>query len=146
MSTELRRVLAPLRSQWPWVVWGLLIQALGFGSVAVVMWHNIRDQNLGGHVTAEMVAFAWRSELHNRVGFIVLVVGAVIYAIGTVVMARPYVSRPTTLLIAVPIAAVAGMLVLGVLALVVGALLSALANNGGGGFSVPGRGRRKDRH
>ena len=76
-----------------------------------------------------------------------LAVGAAIYAIGTVVMARPYVSRPTTLLIAVPIAAVAGMLVLGVLALVVGALLSAVANNGGSGFfGFPGRRRRKDRH
>lgn len=149
MGTDLGadRILAPLRSRWPWVVWGLIIQALGVGSVAVVMWHNLRDQSLGGHITAEMVAFAWHSELHNRTGLIVLAVGAVIYAIGSVVMARPYVSRPTTLLVAVPMAAVVGMLLLGVLALVVAALVSAFANNGGGGFGG-GMGRsdrRKDR-
>lgn len=141
------RLLAPLRSRWPWVIWGLIIQALGLGSVAVVMWHNIRDQSLGGHVTAEMVAFAWHSELHNRTALLVLIVGGVIYAIGTVVMARPYVSRPTTLLVAVPIAAVVGMLVLGVLALVIAALIGAFANNTGGGIGGGGsrRDRRKDR-
>ena len=150
MGTELvsgHRILAPLRSRWPWVVWGLIVQALGVGSVAVVMWRNIRDQSLGGHITAEMVRFAWHSELHNRAGLIVLAVGTVIYAIGSVVMARPYVSRPATLLIAVPLAAVVGMLLLGVLALAVSALFNALANTASGGY---GRGedrndRRKDR-
>jgi hypothetical protein len=141
------RVLAPLQSRWPWVVSGLIVQALGVGSVAVVMWHNIRNQSLGTHITAEMVKFAWHSELHNRAGLIVLAVGAVIYAAGSVVMARPYVSRPVTLLIAVPIAAVAGMLLLGVLALVVAALYSAFANSSGGGMSGGGvkRDRRNDR-
>jgi hypothetical protein len=151
MRTELvegHRILEPLRSRWPWVVWGLIVQALGVGSVAVVMWHNVRDQSLGGHITAEMVRFAWHSELHNRAGLIVLAAGAVIYAAGSVVMARPYVSRPATLLITVPIAAVVGMLVLGVLALAVAALYSALANNwdgsvGGGGGRR--RNRRKER-
>lgn len=151
MGTELvkhHRILAPLRSRWPWVVWGLIVQALGVGSVAVVMWHNIRDQSLGGHISAEMVRFAWHSELHNRAGLIVLAAGAVIYAIGSVVMARPYVSRPATLLIAVPLAAVAGMLLLGVLALAVSALFSVLAGNASVGYSggEDRRGRRKDRH
>ncbi len=68
-------------------------------------------------------------------------------AVGSVVMARPYVSRPATLFIAVPIAAVAGMLLLGVLALVVAALFSAFANSSGGGISGGGakRDRRNDR-
>jgi hypothetical protein len=139
-------VLAPLGSRWPWVVWGLTVQALGVGSVAAVMWRNIRNQSLGGHITAEMVRFAWHSELHNRAGLIVLAVGAVIYAVGSVVMARPYVSRPATLLIAVPIAAVVGMLLLGVLALALAALFSALANSDGVSFGDGGRrDRRKDR-
>ena len=149
VGTELGgdRIVAPLRSRWPWVVWGLIIQALGVGGVAVVMWHNIRNQSLGGHITAEMVAFAWHSQLHNRAGAIVLAVGAVVYAIGSVVMARPYASRPSTLLVAVPIAAVGGMLLLGVLAVAVAALVSAFANNGGGGFrgGIAKRDRRKDR-
>ena len=146
VGTELAkgyRVLAPLRSRWPWVVWGLIVQALGVGSVAVIMWHNIRNQSFGGHITAEMIRFAWHSQLHNRTGVIVLAAGAVIYAVGSVVMARPYVSRPATLFMAVPIAAVAGMLLLGVLALVVAALFSAFANNSGGGLG--GGGARRDR-
>jgi hypothetical protein len=146
---EGQRILAPLRSRWPWVAWGLIVQALGVGSVAVVMWRNIRDQSLGGHITAEMVRFAWHSQLHNRTGLIVLGAGAVTYAAGSVVMARPYVSRPATLLMAVPIAAVVGMLLLGVLALAVSALFSVLANIAGDGSSGGGgeerRERRKDR-
>jgi hypothetical protein len=148
VGTELvngHRLLAPLRSRWPWVVWGLIVQALGVGSVAVVMWRNIRDQSLGGHITAEMIRFAWHSELRNRAGLIVLAVGAVIYAIGSVVMARPYVSRPATLLIAVPLAAVAGMLLLGVLALAVSTLFSVLANSAGDGSSGGGGEERGDR-
>jgi hypothetical protein len=144
------RVLAPLRTRWPWVVWGLVVQALGLGSVAVVLWRNIRNQSLGGHITAEMVRFAWHSEIHSRSGLIVLAAGAVVYAAGTIVMARPYVSRPAALFVAVPVAAIAGMLVLGVLALAVAVLLAALANGTGSSGSTSGglgtRGRRKDRH
>lgn len=147
MGTELingrRRILAPLQSRWPWVVWGLTVQTLGVGSVAVVMWRNIRNQGLGSHVTAEMVRFAWHSELHTRTGLIVLAAGAVIYAAGSVLMARPYISHPATLFVAVPIAAVAGMLVLGVLALVVAALFSTLANGAGGGFGGSSGGKRR---
>jgi len=133
-------------------MWGLMVQALGVGSVAVVMWRNIRDQSLGGNITAEMLRFAWHSELHNRAGLIVLCVGAVIYAVGSVVMARPYVSRPATLFIAVPSAAVVGMLLLGVLALALAAVFNAIANSvgdgsGGGGSSASwrksGRGGRQ---
>jgi hypothetical protein len=148
VGTELvkgHRILGPLRSRWPWVVWGLMVQLLGVGSVAVVMWRNIRDQSFGGHITAEMVKFAWHSELHNRAGLIVLAVGAVIYAVGSVLMARPYVSRPTTLFIVVPIAAVAGMLLLGVRAMAVAALFSALANGPGAGYGGSGEGRRDRR-
>jgi hypothetical protein len=134
VGTELvkdHQVVAPLRSRWPWAGWGLIVQALGVGSVAVVMWHNVRDQSLGGHVTAEMVRFAWHSELHNRTGLIVLAAGAAIYAAGCVVIARPYVTRPATLFIAVPVVAVAGMLLLGVLALAIAAVFSSLTNGGG---------------
>jgi hypothetical protein len=124
--TNGRRIPGPLRSRLPWVVWGLIIQTLGVGSVAVVMWRDMRNQGLGGHITAELVKFAWHSELHTRAGLTVLAAGAVVYAVGSVVMARPYVSRPATLFIAVPVAAVAGMLLIGVLALVVAVVISTL--------------------
>ena len=50
-------------------------------------------------------------------------------------MARPFVSGPAFLFIAIPLAAVAGVLLLGVLVIVVAALISAWANNGPGFFS-----------
>jgi len=124
-----------VQARYSWVLWGLTVQALGLGSIAVVMWHNVRDQSLGGHVTAEMIKFAWHSELHTRTGLIVLIAGTVVYAAACVVMARPFVSRPALLFIAIPLAAVAGVLLLGVLVIVVAALISAWANNGPGFFS-----------
>ncbi|MBO0832155.1 MAG: hypothetical protein J2P28_19040 [Actinobacteria bacterium] len=133
-----RRFLGPLRSRYPWVVWGLIVQVLGVGSVAVVMWRSIHNQSVSNHVTAQMIKFAWHSELHTRAGLAVLVAGAVVYAVGSVVMARPYVTRPVTLFIAVPIAAVAGMLVLGVLAIVLTALLVLLSDIGDVGGWGPG--------
>lgn len=139
-------LLGPLRSRYPWVIWGLIVQALGVGSVAAVMWKSIRNQSLGSHVTAQMIKFAWHSELHTTAGLTVLAAGALVYAAGSVVMARPYVTRPVTLFVAVPVAAVAGMLVLGVLALVVAALVLALENTDlfdGGGGSAGGRSRRR---
>jgi hypothetical protein len=141
-----RRILGPLRSRYPWVVCGLSIQVLGVGMAGAVMWRSIRRQSLGGHITAEMIKFAWRSELHTRVGLAMLVAGSVIYAAGSVVMARPYLSRPWVLFVAVPIAAVAGLLVLGVLALVLTVLFAVLENGDfGGDIGVPDRWRRKSR-
>jgi hypothetical protein len=143
MDTEAtgHRILEPLRSAYPWVVWGLIVQALGVGSVAVVVWRSARNQSLGSYVTAQTIKFAWHGELHTKAGLIVLASGAIVYAIGTAVMARPYVTRPVTLFVVVPLAAVAGMLLLGVLALVIAALLNAAD------FDLPditGRRRRRD--
>jgi hypothetical protein len=141
-----RRILGPLRSRYPWVASGLSIQVLGVAMVAAIMWRSIRNQSLGGHITAEMIKFAWRSELHTRIGLSMLVAGSVIYAAGSVVMARPYISRPAALFVAVPIAAVAGLLVLGVLTLVLTALFALLENGDLGLDSfLPDGGTRKRR-
>jgi len=138
-----QRILGPLRSRYPWVIWGLIVQALGMGSVAVVVWKGARNQSVGSYVTAQTIKFAWHSQLHTKAGLIVLAAGAVVYAAGSVVMARPYVTRPGTLFVAVPLAAVAGMLLLGVLALVIAALVNAADIDP---FpDVGGRKRRRDR-
>ena len=122
------------------------MQVVGFGIVAAALWRSIRNQSLGGHITAEIVKFAWRSELHTRYGLIVLVAGSLVYATGTVVMARPYISRPVALFVAVPVAAVAGLLLLGVLALIMTVLFVALANGDLPiDFDLPERWQRKRR-
>lgn len=78
----------------------------------------------------------WHGEVHTRQGLMVLVAAAVLYAAGSIVMARPYVSRPVTLFVAVPLAAVAGLLVLGALALIVALVIAAFTSDGG--FDIPG--------
>jgi hypothetical protein len=140
-----RRVLEPVRSGSPWLAWGVAIQAVGVAPVAAIMWRNIRKQSLGGHVTAEMIKFAWHSELHTRAGLIVLVAGSVIYAAGSVVMARPYISSPAALFVAVPLAAVAGFLVLGVIVLVIAVAFVLIQADIGIDLPGPDRRRRKSR-
>ena len=140
-----RRVLEPVRSGSPWLACGVAIQALGVAPVAAIMWRSIRNKSLGGHVTAEMIKFAWRSELHTRTGLIALVAGSVIYAAGSVVMARPYISSPVALLVAVPLAAVAGLLVLGVLVLVVAVIFVVFQGDFAIDIDGPDRRRRNRR-
>src|SRR6516164_3603752 len=114
-----RRMLSPVGSRAMWTVSGLAVQAAGLGGVAAFLWAKLRHQDIGGHVTAATFRLMWHEEVHTRTGVAVLITGAVIYVAGSVLLARPHVSRPATLFIAVPVAAVAGMAVLGVLALVV---------------------------
>ena len=124
------------------MVCGLILQVLSIGSVAVLMWRNIRNQGIGRHITAEMIKLAWRSELHTRSGLIVLIAGSVVYAVGSVLIARPYISNPIALFVAVPIAAVVGILVLGVLVLAIGWLFTLLVDmqaGDPGGVSDPAR-------
>jgi hypothetical protein len=94
--------------------------------VAAYVWLKVRHQNIGGHLTAATIRLAWHSELHTRQGLAVMAAGALIYAAGSVLLARPFISRPVTLFVVVPAAAVAGMLVLGVLALIAALLIAAV--------------------
>jgi hypothetical protein len=137
----------PRRRRGWWVLGGFLLQAIGAGGVAAFLWVKVRREDLGGHITTMMVKLAWHSEVHTRQGLAILIAGAIVYAAGSVVMARPYVTNTATLLLAVPVAAVVGLLVLGVLALIV-ALIVFLASmnadlpSGGGGA---GKAKRKPR-
>lgn len=139
-----RRVLGPVRSRALWAAGGLAVQAAGLGAVAAFLWAGLRHQGAGGRISAATFRLMWHGEIHTRTGVAVLIAGTVIYAAGSVVLARPYVSRPVTLFLAVPVAAVAGMAVLGALALVAAFLISALGDDlsGGGGG---GGGRRRAR-
>ena len=123
-----RRMLSPVRSRALWTASGLTVQAAGLGGVTAFLWAKLRHQDIGGHITAATFRLMWHGEIHTRTGAAVLVTGAVIDAAGSILLARPHVSRPAMLLIAVPVAAVAGMVVLGVLALVVALLFSALGD------------------
>jgi hypothetical protein len=117
------------------VAGGLALQVLGAGGLAAFVWLKVRRENLGGHLTAATIRLVWHGEVHTRQGLMVLVAAALLYAAGSIVMARPYVSRPVTLFVAVPLAAVAGLLVLGALALIVALAIAAFTSDG---FDFPG--------
>jgi hypothetical protein len=140
--TEDERVPGPLHSRAPWVAGGLTLQAVGLGGVAAYTWLKVHHQNLAGHISAATIRLAWHGELHTRQGLAILAAGAVIYAAGSVLMVRPYISRPVALFVAVPVAAVAGMLVLGVVAFLVALLVAGLEN---GDIDLPDFRRRAKR-
>ena len=94
--------------------------------MAAYVWLKVHPQNIGGHLTAATIRLAWHSEVNTRQGLAVMAAGALIYAAGSVLMARPFISRPVTLFVAVPVAAVAWMLVLGVLAFIAALLIAAV--------------------
>jgi hypothetical protein len=143
-ATDDQRTPGALHSRAFWLTGGLILQAVGAGGVAAYVWLKIRHQNIGGHVTATAFRFAWHGEVHTRQGLAVLAAGAVIYAAGSVLMARPYISRPVMLFVAVPVAAVAGLLVLGVVAFIVALLIAALESGDVPGLDFGG-GRRRTR-
>ncbi len=128
MDRKGRRILTPVAAPKRWVAIGLVLQLLGVGPPAAYLISKIRHENIGGHITAATVRLTWHGQVHTTTGLLVLIAGAAVFAIGSVVMARPYVNRPATLFIAVPVAAVAGMLILGVVALLIAAAIT-LAEN-----------------
>ena len=130
---------------------GLALQTVGAAGVAAYAWLKLRHEGIGGHLTATTIRLAWHADVHTRTGLVVIAAGTVLYALGSILMARPYVSRPVMLFVAVPIAAAVGMLALGVLALVVAILLAALANHFeipwfDGGFGARGGSDRRKRN
>lgn len=149
MDIRDRGSLRPVRSPERWVVSGLTLQTVAVAGVATYAWLRLRREGIGGHITAATIRLAWHADVHTRAGLTLLAAGAVAYSVGSILMARPYLSRPVMLFVAVPAAAVIGMLALGVLALIIAILLAAMAANvdlpldiGGGGGSGT---RRKQR-
>ena len=92
----------PRRASESWVIAGLTLQTLGVAGVAAFAWTRLHYQGIGGHVTAATIRPDWHSDVHTRAGLAVLAAGAVLYAVGSILMARPYMSGPATPFIAVP--------------------------------------------
>jgi len=111
--------LPPVAHPKGWVGVGLSLQIVGVGVPGGYLVNSAYREGIGGHITAATFRLAWRSDAHTTTGLLLLLVGLVLFASGSTVMARPFVRRPLTLFLAVPVAAAAGMLVLGFVALLV---------------------------
>lgn len=122
--------IAPTAHRGWWIFAGLVLQLAGIGGPAAYVWSKAKHEDVGGLITVATVKLAWHESLHLKAGVAILVAGAALFAIGSVVLARPFAKHWLTLLVAVPIAALVGALVLGVAALIV-VLVGLLIANGG---------------
>jgi hypothetical protein len=111
------------------VISGLILQTVSAVGVPVYAWLKQRHQGIGGHIAAATVRLAWHADVHTRTGLAVIAAGTIIYAVSSILMARPYLSRPVMHFVPDPIAAAVGILAWGVLALVVAILLAGLEDS-----------------
>ena len=104
--------------------------------IALAVAHDSRRESALGEVTKYSVRLAWQDALRRPSFGLVVLALVVLYGVGAVLVARPYCADRRTLLIAVPIAAVISLLVLGAAALLI-YLVAALGDGDGCvGFDV----------
>jgi hypothetical protein len=151
-STQLARV----QSEVPWVGGGLLLQAIAVAASVVYVLDRARQEGVGGTITRATVRLAWHQALHAHTGLVVLVLSAVAFGAGSVLIARPFVRNPLALMVAVPLAAIVGLLMFGAAALVIVLVVLAVQGLEGDmgsidlphlsdGWSWPGGGRSRRR-
>ena len=137
-----------MRNRWLWIAGGLGLQLGGVGVLVAVVLERAKKDNLLGHITGYTVRLVWHEVLRSHPDIVLLVAGCVVFLAGCVVMARPFVTHTGTLFVAIPIAALAGVLILGVAAVVaffVIALADGVWSNGGVlGSSQPSKTTTRD--
>lgn len=127
--------LGPVLHRARWIAGGLGCQLVGVAGPIAYVVAKTKRESISGLITTATVRLAWHESLHARAGAAVLAAGAILFAIGSVLLARPYARRRSTLLVAVPVAAVCGAVFLGVAALVVAVVILLSAIGGGGAGS-----------
>jgi len=122
----------------------LALQLIGVGAPVAYVLDKAHKEGLGGQITRATLAFAWRRAVHSHAGLDLMIAGALVFVAGSVLLARPFVKSWVTLFVAVPIAALAGVLALGAAAIVVALIVvgadDLLGSIGGGGGGGGGRG------
>lgn len=138
--------LKPVENRFPWIAGGLLLEVIGAAVPAIYMFTKAKHESLGGSITRATIRLVWHESLHSPAGIAILIGGAVVFAAGAVALARPYSKHVVVLLVGVPVAAIAGLLALGVFALVIAFVVAAAEGldidlpSGGGGGSTDGAG------
>lgn len=147
-----RRELAPVHARGRWVAWGLALQVIGMGIPVATAVHRAHESGVGGALTHYTIRLVWHEMLRSGADVALILLGVVLFVAGAVVLARPFVRRVSTLLVAVPLAAVAGLAVFGVVALLVAVVVAATASAGDADVGAladflpdgwPGRRRRR---
>jgi hypothetical protein len=134
--------LRPVAKRWPWIVGGLVIQAAGVAIVLAWAYGKYKDDAVTGAALRTTVKLIWMDTLHSHRGVAVLVGSAALFALGSVLLARPYVRSVPMLVVGIPLAALVGLAVLGAFALII-AVIALLAYAGFDG-SGSGTGSRRN--
>ncbi|HTJ72099.1 MAG TPA: hypothetical protein VL551_31450 [Actinospica sp.] len=129
--------LRPVEHRARWISGGLVLQLAGIGGPLAYVVTKAKHESISGLLSVATVRLAWHESLHAKAGVAVLAAGALVFALGSVLLARPFAKSRVTLLLAVPLAAVCGALVLGVAAIIIG-LIALLIWGGGDIPSVGG--------
>jgi hypothetical protein len=135
--------LDPVKTRWPWVTSGLILQLAGVAAPAAYVIAKAHHQDVTGRISKATLTLAWRQAVHSHAGLALLIGGAALFVVGSVLLARPYVKSWVTLFVAVPLAALVGVLLLGVAALVVALFVAALWSGDFLDFGGPSRGKKK---
>jgi hypothetical protein len=118
--------LNPVKTRWPWVTSGLILQLVGVAAPAAYVITKAHHQDVTGRISKATLTLAWRQAVHSHAGLALLICGAALFVVGSVLLARPYVKSWITLFVAIPLAALVGVLLLGAAALVVALIVAAL--------------------
>ena len=127
--------LRPVGRRSVWVAWGFALEVIGAGIPVTVALVRAQREGLVGSVTHYTVRLIEHELLRSRGDVALIILGVLVFAAGAVVLARPFVTRRLTLFIAVPLAAAAGLIVLGVVALICAAVIAFLDSAGDGGWA-----------
>jgi hypothetical protein len=125
-----RRELRPVNARGQWVAWGLALQVIGVGIPVATAIRRAHEAGVSGALSHYTIRLIWHEMLRSGADVALIVLGVVLFVAGAVVLARPFVRRASTLLVAVPLAAVAGLAVFGVVALVIALVIAATASAG----------------
>jgi hypothetical protein len=130
-----RHQLQPVHARGRWIGWGLALQVIGVGIPVVTALRRAHEAGVGGALTHYTVRLVWHEMLRSGVDVSLIILGVVLFVAGAVVLARPFVRRVSTLVVAVPLAAVLGLAVFGLVALVVGLVVALTASAGDADWS-----------
>lgn len=129
------RALRPVGRRSVWIGWGLALQIIGAGIPVTVALVRANREGLLGSVTHYTVRLIEHELLRSRADVALILLGVVVFAAGAVVLARPFVTRRITLFIAVPVAAAAGIVILGVVALICAVVIAVIGSAGDAGWA-----------
>lgn len=143
-AAHARWPLRPVAHRGGWIAGGLGLQLVGVGGPLAYVVLKAKHESVGGLLSVATVRLAWHGSLHTKSGVALLAAGTVLFVVGSVLLARPFVKSRLTLLLGVPVAGLVGVLVLGVVALIIGLAVAGLDLPSGGGGGSPSSRKRTD--